>query len=36
MGFRRFLMRGIAAVKAKWSLVALAYNAKRMANLIKA
>jgi len=36
MGFRRFLMRRFAAVKAEWSLVALAYNAKRMANLIKA
>jgi hypothetical protein len=36
MGFRRFLMRGLAAVKAEWSLVALAYNAKRMANLSKA
>lgn len=36
MGFQRFLMRGLDKVKAEWSLVALAYNAKRMANLIKA
>jgi transposase len=36
MGFRRFLTRGLPAVKAEWSLVALAYNAKRMANLAKA
>jgi len=36
MGFRRFLTRGLPSVKAEWSLVALAYNAKRMANLAKA
>ncbi len=35
-GFQRFRMRGLAPVKAEWTLVALAYNAKRMANLCKA
>lgn len=34
LGFRQFLMRGLAAVKAEWTLVALAYNAKRMTRLI--
>ncbi|KTS38485.1 transposase [Methylobacterium indicum] len=33
MGFRQFPIRGLAAVKAEWTLVALAYNAKRMARL---
>jgi len=36
MGFRRLHVRGLGPVKAEWTLVALAYNAKRMANLIKA
>jgi hypothetical protein len=29
-------MRGLAAVEAEWTLVALAYNAKRMATLCAA
>jgi hypothetical protein len=36
MGFRQFLMRGLAAVEAEWTLVALACNAKRMARLCPA
>ncbi|PIK73175.1 IS5/IS1182 family transposase, partial [Methylobacterium frigidaeris] len=36
MGFRQFLRRGLAAVEAEWTLVALAYNAKRMARLCAA
>jgi hypothetical protein len=36
MGFRGLQMRGLAPVKTEWSLVALAYNAKRLANLAKA
>ena len=35
MGFRRFLLRGLAGVKLEWLLVALAYNVKRLWNLIK-
>lgn len=30
MGFRRFLLRGLAAVKGEWRLVCLAYNLKRL------
>ena len=30
MGFRRFLLRGLATVFGEWSLVALAYNLKRL------
>lgn len=33
MGFRQFLLRGLASVKGKWSLVTMAWNIKRMAVL---
>jgi len=33
MGFRQFLHRGLAAVRAEWELVCLAYNVKRLFRL---
>jgi len=33
MGFRQFLLRGLAAVQGEWSLVTMAWNIKRMAVL---
>jgi hypothetical protein len=30
MGFRQFSLRGLSSVAAEWSLVALAWNIKRM------
>ena len=33
MGFRQFLLRGLAAVRGEWSLVTMAWNIKRMAVL---
>jgi len=30
MGFRRFMLRGIDAVKGEWTLVSIAYNLKRL------
>ena len=30
MGFRRFSLRGLAAVTGEWTLLALAFNLKRM------
>ena len=33
LGFRQFLRRGVEAVRAEWTLVCLAYNAKRLWNL---
>ncbi|WP_259329417.1 transposase, partial [Acetobacter pasteurianus] len=33
MSFRRFSLRGLAKVTTEWTLVALAYNCKRMARL---
>jgi hypothetical protein len=30
MGFRRFSMRGLSKVALEWTLVALAYNLKRL------
>lgn len=36
LGFRQFLRRGVAAVRAEWSLVCLAYNVKRLWKLKKA
>ena len=30
LGFRQFLLRGLAKVKAEWTLVTLAWNMKRM------
>ena len=33
MGFRQFLLRGLANVQAEWTLVCLAWNLKRMAVL---
>lgn len=31
MGFRQFLLRGLASVRGEWSLVTMAWNIKRMA-----
>ncbi len=36
MGFRQFLLRGLAKVSLEWTLVALAYNFKRLFRLIQA
>lgn len=36
MGFRAFRLRGFDKVKTEWTLVALAYNCKRMARLANA
>ena len=36
MGFRQFLLRGIDKVHGEWGLVMLAYNCKRLHNLISA
>jgi transposase/IS5 family transposase len=33
MGFRQFLLRGLASVRGEWNLVAMAWNIKRMAVL---
>ena len=33
MGFRQFLLRGLAKVKGEWALITLAYNFKRLWNL---
>ena len=33
MGFRQFLLRGLASVQGEWSLVTMAWNIKRMAVL---
>ena len=33
LGFRQFLMRGLANVQTEWTLVCLAWNLKRMAVL---
>jgi transposase len=33
MGFTRFMLRGLENVKTEWSLVALAYNCRRLARL---
>ena len=33
MGFRQFLLRGLKKVTGEWTLVALAYNLKRLASL---
>ena len=33
MGFRQFLLRGLAPVTGEWSLVTMAWNIKRMAVL---
>lgn len=35
MGFRRFMLRGEVQVQGEWGLVCLAYNLKRMFNLMK-
>ena len=34
MGFRRFLLGGLAKVEGEWVLVALAYNCKRLNNMM--
>ncbi len=34
MGFRRFSLRGLTKVATEWTLVALAYNCRRMTNLM--
>ncbi len=36
MGFRQFLLRGIEKVEGEWALAMLAYNCKRLKNLMKA
>lgn len=36
MGFRQFLLRGEAKVAGEWQLLALAYNCKRLHNLLRA
>ena len=36
MGFRQFLLRGIEKVEGEWALVMLAYNCRRLKNLMKA
>ena len=33
MGFRRFLLRGLDAVRGEWRLVCLAFNLKRLCAL---
>ena len=35
MGFRRFLLRGLEAVKGEWNLVCIAFNLKRLYVLTK-
>ena len=35
MGFRQFLLRGLAAVQGEWTLVTMAWNIKRMAMLAR-
>ena len=36
MGFRQFLLRGSEKVQGEWALVTLAYNCKRLNNMIRA
>ena len=36
LGFRQFLLRGLAKASLEWTLVALAYNFKRLFRLIQA
>jgi transposase/IS5 family transposase len=36
LGFRQFLLRGLAAVRGEWTLVCLAYNLKRLHTLCTA
>ena len=36
MKFRQFLLRGIDKVRGEWSLVALAYNCRRLHTLVRA
>ena len=36
MRFRQFLLRGLAKVSLEWTLVALAYNFKRLFRLVQA
>ena len=36
MGFRRFLLRGLDKVEGEWALVTLAYNCKRLNNMMRA
>lgn len=36
MGYRRFLVRGLAAVTAEWDLVCMAFNLKKMFTLLMA
>lgn len=36
MGFRQFLLRGVANVSTEWTLVCLAFNFRRLFNLISA
>jgi hypothetical protein len=34
MGFTHFTLKGLVKVRAEWSLVTLAYNLKRVLNLV--
>lgn len=34
MGFRRFMLRGVEAVKGEWTLVCIAFNLKRLCALV--
>ena len=36
LGFRQFLLRGLAKVRGEWSLVTMAWNIKRMFTLCPA
>ena len=36
MGFRQFLLRGVEKVEGEWALVTLAYNCRRLHNLMLA
>lgn len=33
-GYTHFLLKGLAKVRAEWSLITLAYNLKRLLNLV--
>jgi hypothetical protein len=33
MGFRRFMLRGLEAVKGEWTLICMAFNLKRLCAL---
>ena len=35
MGFTHFTLKGLVKVRTEWSLVTLAYNLKRVLNLVR-